>query len=292
MEYSLRIARHTVKVAMAEDIVELLPSMSSFLVAPSADECLYCLRVDNDMEPSADRQRLRTVDTGNGTVTVYTLPNGAYEFVVNDVKGANCCLLHADDCFRHCRCALNGDWQMRNFGLNAAMMLVFAYAGSQKKTLLLHASCVRNNDKAYVFVAKSGTGKSTHTSLWMTNVEGCDLVNDDNPVVRIEGGVPFVYGSPWSGKTPCYRNIRATLGAVTAIVRAGQDSMEKLPAAKAFATLLAACSTMRWDSGVYGSTCDTIADIVALTPLYALHCLPDREAAILCHNTLTACNGQ
>lgn len=104
---------------------------------------------------------------------------------------------------------------MRKFGLNNALMLIFAFAGSKIETLLLHASLVRQNGYGYAFIAKSGTGKSTQVSMWLRYLSGCDLMNDDNPILRIIDDTPYIYGSPWSGKTPCYRNVKAKLGAIT-----------------------------------------------------------------------------
>jgi hypothetical protein len=112
-------------------------------------------------------------------------------------------------------------------------------------------------------------------------------MNDDNPVVRImDDGLPYIFGSPWSGKTPCYRQVSAKLGAVTRIERAPQNSIKKLGAVQAFASLLPACSSMKWDSVIYNHLCDAISRIIETTPIYTLYCLPDKEAAILCHKTI------
>ena len=56
--------------------------------------------------------------------------------------------------------------------------------------------------------------------MWLRCIPGCDLMNDDNPVVRVIDGEAMIYGSPWSGKTPCYRQVKAPLGAITQIDRA------------------------------------------------------------------------
>ncbi|MBO6066250.1 MAG: transposase, partial [Lachnospiraceae bacterium] len=81
--------------------------------------------------------------------------------------------------------------------------------------LLMHASVTMHAGKGYLFLGKSGTGKSTHSQLWINNIEGCELLNDDNPVLRVEDdGSVRVYGSPWSGKTPCYRNLDVPVGAI------------------------------------------------------------------------------
>ena len=207
--------------------------------------------------------------------------------------GNDCCLLIADSRFSHCQCALHGEWTMRSFGLNNALMLVYAFAGSYRQTLLIHASATMIPHPAdggeplgFPFIANSGTGKSTHTSLWLRHIEDVELLNDDNPVLRIIDGTTYIYGSPWSGKTPCYRNRRARLAAVTRIERAPANSIERLKPVPAFASLLPACSSMKWDTIIYRNLCDAITRIIETIPVYTLHCLPDEEAARLSYQTL------
>ena len=176
---------------------------------------------------------------------------------------------------------------MRSFGLNNALMLIFAFAGSFHDTLLIHASLVRHNGYGYAFTAKSGTGKSTQVSMWLKYIPGCDLMNDDNPIVRVIDGEAYIYGSPWSGKTPCYRNIKARLGAITQIKRAKENHVEKVSPVEAFAYLLPACSSMKWDKVIFGNICNTITKIIETSPIYILHCLPNKEAAEICSKELT-----
>ncbi len=165
-------------------------------------------------------------------------------------------------------------------------MLIFAFAGAHQRLLLIHASLVRNNDYGYAFIAKSGTGKSTQVSMWLRHIPGSDLMNDDNPIVRIIDGEAWIYGSPWSGKTPCYRNIKARLGAITRIDRASQNSVDKPAPIAAFASLLPSCSSMKWDSAIYNAICDTITKIVEMGKVYTLHCLPNKEAAEVCYKAI------
>ena len=152
--------------------------------------------------------------------------------------------------------------------------------------MLIHASLVRQGEYGYAFIAKSGTGKSTQVSMWLRYLPGCDLMNDDNPIIRIVEGKPFIYGSPWSGKTPCYRNVKARLGAITRIDRAMTNSIEKLSPIEAFTSFLPSCSTMKWDSDIYNNICDTITKVVETTGIYILHCLPNREAAEICNQEI------
>ena len=207
-------------VSTEHNSMDLLPSFENFKMSGQPADLFFTLTVDDTIRPVKDRRLVRKFDTGNGDTVVYQLPDGGYQYIIRDVYDRDCCLLVCNSDFTDCRCALNGNWVMRSFGLNDALMLIYAFAGSFHETMLIHASTIRLGDWGYPFIAKSGTGKSTHSSLWLKHIEGCDLMNDDNPVVRIIDGTPFIYGSPWSGKTPCYRNIKARLGAVTRIDRA------------------------------------------------------------------------
>ncbi len=285
------IGDHLIAIEFApdqENSMMLLPSFAAFKCQQQKD-ALFTLLVDDTTLPATGRKLLRKFDTGNGDTLVYLLPDGGYQFIIRDINEHDCCLLICDKYFSHCRCALNGDSIMRSFGLNNALMLVYAFAGSHRQTLLIHASCILTNQGiAYPFIAASGTGKSTHTSLWLKHIEGCSLLNDDNPIVRLDDeGMPIIYGSPWSGKTPCYRQQKARLGAISQIVRATENSMERLKPVAAFAALLPSCSTMKWDEAIYEDICATLTRIIETTPIYNLYCLPDEAAARLCNETLT-----
>ena len=267
--------------------ISLLPSFAPFRLDDEPSEVLFSLYVDDTLRPEKNKKLVRKFDTGNGDTLVYQLPDGGYQYIIRDIGGGDCCLLICNQNFSQCRCALNGNWVMRSFGLNDALMLIYAFASSFYDTLLIHASCILHKGRAYPFIAQSGTGKSTHSSLWMKYIEDAQLMNDDNPIIRVQKTVLYVYGSPWSGKTPCYRNIMAPLGAVVQIARAPQNSIERLKTVEAFATLLPACSSMKWDTIIYNNLCDTLTRIIGTTPIYTLHCLPDEEAARLCHGTIT-----
>ena len=287
------IAGHCVCLRFApgqSNSLALLPSFPVFSVQEETlGDVLFTMTIDDGLQPSKERKLVRKFDTGNGDTLVFQLPDGGYEYIIRNINGDDCCLLQCDRLFKNCRCALAGPYTNRSFGLNNALMLAYAFAGSHFDTLLIHASAimVSATGTAYPFIANSGTGKSTHTGLWLRYIEGCELLNDDNPVVRIVNGQPFIYGSPWSGKTPCYRNRSAKLGAVTRIERAPANSIERLGSVAAFASLLPACSSMKWDNTIYGQLCTTITHIIETTPIFTLHCLPDEEAALLCHKTLT-----
>ena len=263
---------------------KIIASFAPFSTEECDGELFFQLTVYDQLSivPNEERKRIRNFDTGNGDTIVDKLENGGYQYIIKDITGADCCLLITNKDFSDCRCALNGNYNMRSFGLNNALMLIYAFAGAYKQTLLIHASLVRNNNFGYAFIAKSGTGKSTQVSMWLRHIEGSDLMNDDNPIIRNIDNEFWIFGSPWSGKTPCYRNVKARLGAITRIDRATTNSVDKLPPIQAFASLLPSCSSMKWDSDIYNAVCDTITKIVETTGIYTLHCLPNKEAAEVC----------
>ena len=285
--YNFKIAELNIRIIFAEskkNSIKLLPSFAPFCTEECDGELFFQLTVYDQLStvPKEERKRIRNFDTGNGDTIVDKLENGGYQYIIKDITGADGCLLITNKDFSDCRCALNGNYNMRSFGLNNALMLIYAFAGAYKQTLLIHASLVRNNNFGYAFIAKSGTGKSTQVSMWLRHIEGSDLMNDDNPIIRNIDNEFWIFGSPWSGKTPCYRNVKARLGAITRIDRATTNSVDKLPPIQAFASLLPSCSSMKWDSDIYNAVCDTITKIVETTGIYTLHCLPNKEAAEVC----------
>ncbi len=286
-----RIAEHNIRIVF-EDLeinsLALIDSFQPFKVDKTDEDLLFQLTIDDNLQPvpKERRHRIRAFDSGNGDTIVDRLDDGGYQYIIKDINGRGCCLLITDKDFYNCRCALNGNFVMRDYGLNSALMLIMAFAGSRKQTLLIHASLVRCDGYGYAFIAKSGTGKSTQVSMWLRYIPGCDLMNDDNPIVRIIEGKPYIFGGPWSGKTPCYRNVKAPLGAVTRIDRASANSVEKLSPVEAFASFLPSCSSMKWDTDIYNAICDTVTRVVETTGIYTLHCLPDKESAEICHKAI------
>ena len=173
------------------------------------------------------------------------------------------------------------------FGINNALMVMYALSTANLQTVLFHASVVSHQGKAYLFLGPSGTGKSTHSSLWLKHIEGTALVNDDNPVVRIlDDGSIHVYGSPWSGKTPCYRNVSYPLGAIVVLSQAPENRIRRLRPLEAYAALMISISGKRWDRGMAEGLHQTENLIVTHAKIWHLDCLPDEAAAKLCCATV------
>lgn len=285
------IAEHNIEISFNDTRINnmrLIMSLERFRIKEAPQDILFRLSVDDTIKPIREKiEHIGKFETGNGNTIVARLSDGGYQYIIRNLKGGDCCLLQTNHDFSDCRCALNGNFNMRCFGLNNALMLIYSFAGSLKQTIMIHASLVRKDGYGYAFTAKSGTGKSTQVSNWLRYIEGCDLMNDDNPIIRLIDGVPYIYGSPWSGKTPCYRNVKARLGAITRINRAVENRIERLSPVGAFASLLPSCASMKWDKDIFNSVCNTVSSIIECTGIYVLHCLPNAESAIICHKEIT-----
>ncbi|MBP5381023.1 MAG: hypothetical protein J6Y39_04760, partial [Bacteroidaceae bacterium] len=185
----------------------LIPSFAPFVAERKTGETpLFVLTVDDGFQYDGSCEEIGHFDGSGNDYGVAVLPDGGYRIKITNHLGVYCGVLYADRLFEDCTVVLSGETPAnRAFALNNALMMAYAFAAAEKQTVLLHASVIRKDGKGYLMTAPSGTGKSTHTYLWYKNIPGCDLMNDDNPVVRIVEDVATVFGTPWSGKTPCYR---------------------------------------------------------------------------------------
>lgn len=174
------------------------------------------------------------------------------------------------------------------FGINNAAMLMFAFASARFRTLEFHASVIENGGSAFLFLGRSGTGKSTHSRMWLENIPGSTLMNDDNPVVRIwPGGRVVAYGSPWSGKTPCYKNISAPIGAFVQIRQCPENRIVRMSVLEGYSSLFSSISGIKEDSSAMADDLNaSMSDLLTFVPCYLLDCRPDREAAELCFETV------
>lgn len=179
------------------------------------------------------------------------------------------------------------------FVVNNFLMMIYTFATAERGTLMVHASVIRYEGCGYLFLGKSGTGKSTHTRLWLKHIEGSRLLNDDNPVVALnpKTGEATVYGTPWSGKTPCYLNESVPVGAFVRLEQAPANAISRLTATHAFAALLPSCSCLKQDASIYKGIIDTVTRIATHIPVCHLRCLPDQTAARLSMQTVTQAGG-
>ncbi len=287
------IASHIVAIDYGPDaaLEQLLPNLTPFLL-DGEDQGTPVLTVaattSTALPPKDEEIEVGHFDVGGCTHGVYRNTDGGYRIEIHDTTDHLCGRLISNANFSHCTAqVLEGTKSQQAYALNNCLMMSYSFATATTDTLLVHSSVIRCEGRGYMMTAPSGTGKSTHTRLWYDHIPGCDLMNDDNPIVRIlPDGVPTVYGSPWSGKTHCYRNISAPIGGIVRLHQRPANSIRPLPTLMAFTELLSACSSMKWDARIYNGVCDSITKLVKLCRIWELGCLPNGDAAILCHDTI------
>lgn len=106
--------------------------------------------------------------------------------------------------------------------------------------LMLHASAVALEGRAYLFSGPCGRGKSTHTRLWQSVFgERAQVFNDDKPALRRMDGRWYAYGTPWCGKDGINLNQKWPLGGICFLEQAQENRIRRLSAAEALPLVLA-----------------------------------------------------
>ena len=218
----------------------------------------------------------------------YTLGDKTiYEFFPTKEVSAGVFVMNADYTDGHYYAYPGMPLRVTSLQVNTSLMIQYTFASAPYDTLLLHASVTRYKGKANLFFGVSGTGKSTHSRLWHEYVPESDLMNDDNPIIRFApGGECTVYGSPWSGKTLCYRNVQAPVNALVRLEQAPVNEITRLKPLQAYASVIAAVSTIRWRHEIMDMLVPTVERVAMNIPCFQLRCRADQEAVEVCKNAI------
>ena len=180
---------------------------------------------------------------------------------------------------------MNGNWSLRLYRF--ALWVGYGLMTIPYQTVAIHSSCIVLQDKAVLFLGESGTGKSTHTRLWRDCIEGAVLLNDDSPIIRVENDKVWAYGSPWSGKTPCYKQERYELAGCVRLSQAPYNRIKQLSVLQGYGAIHPSCPPeFAYDSVLYDHVSGFISKLLSRVPFYHLACLPNEEAARLSCSTI------
>ena len=146
-------------------------------------------------------------------------------------------------------------------------------------TFLFHGSAIAVDDNGYLFTAKSGTGKSTHTKLWREYFANrAIMVNDDKPLLKVTADGVRVYGTPWDGKHRLSSNVSVPLKAICILERDTNNHIEEINVGEAYQMLLQ--QTYRpLDKGAVIQTLKLLDLLKTHVKFYRLGCNMDLEAA-------------
>ena len=147
-------------------------------------------------------------------------------------------------------------------------------------TVLFHGSVIAVDGKAYLFTAKSGTGKSTHTRLWREMLgDRAVMVNDDKPFVSVkQDGKIIVHGSPWNGKHKLGANISVPLQAICILERGQVNEIKQIPASAAIFMLIQQSSRPQ-NADLMPKYMELLDSVAKGVKFYKLACNMDPEAA-------------
>ena len=161
----------------------------------------------------------------------------------------------------------------------AAIQRAFAEHLLAHNTLLLHGSAIAVDETGYLFTARSGTGKSTHTRLWREVFgQRAQMINDDKPFLQLTDQSVLVCGCPWSGKHGLDSNITVPLSGICILERGTQDRIFPLAPDQAMPMLSkqAYWPLAEEDHPLLRRLLDTLANQV---PLWRMECTKDPQAA-------------
>lgn len=282
------IAGLTLRLRLPEESLDCIPpSFSPFRCDAADSPALTATLAPLPDTIPQDAVLLDDTTADMGRVTLRRLPSDSYLVRLCDSSG----FIHsmtADPAFSAITVSLRSGAPVVSSALASLLRIAFSQTVLLHGGISLHASAVLSRGEAFLFLGKSGTGKSTHARMWLQNIPDTILLNDDNPILRLDpdSGVIRAYGSPWSGKTPCYKAISAPVRAITRLEQAPANGYTPLPDVEAFAALLPSSSAIKSSPLLHDALCDTLALVAATIPVGCLRCLPDPSAAILLRDSL------
>lgn len=282
-----RVAGHYFSVTAEESVFAQMSNYQPFETKNADEDTVFDLTV-GDVDLSEEKTHVYTdvSDDDMPRIEFYRIGQDRL-FQVSMTKASETCLsLRTSDDFRHASLSFSAP-DIR-FCIDNACMLLYAFATASKQTLEMHAAVIERKGHGFLFLGHSGTGKSTHARMWMAAFEDAKLLNDDNPILRIlENGEVHVYGSPWSGKTPCYINREVPVGAIVQLAQAPYNRIQPIRLPEAYAYMLSSASGLKIEPKMMDALYDTIARTIQTVQVYKMECLPDTDAARVCEQEVT-----
>ena len=156
----------------------------------------------------------------------------------------------------------------------------------KRDAFVMHGAVVGVEDKAYIFTARSGTGKSTHIALWKKILgDKVCVINGDKPILRYIGDKLYAYGTPWCGKEMWQTNTRTEVSGICFLERAQENAITKLDPSDAANLIMKQILIPNDAEGVI-KTFDMVDKMLRTTNLWKLGCNISVEAAVLSYTTM------
>lgn len=280
--HAYRVAGHSFIISIDESI-NAIPALSHYLpfcdCINHGDQSLFNLHITNMSEnkiPGFIKQDSNKTQYSDGTHLC---------FVSRNENGAPLAILLTNNQFSKGTLAI--DKNARTPLIEYYIQMMYSMCVTPHNTMILHGVVVEYMKKGYIFIANGGTGKSTHARLWEKYIPNSHVICDDYPIVRkYPNGTTWVSGTPWDGKTPVYCNEMLPIGGIIQLAQAPSNSIRRVKGLDAFY-----CIWKRVQNVFYQEQTqklhDTIIQIMSSIPVWHLDCLPNKEAVILCKESVT-----
>lgn len=285
----LKIAGLRVRIELHDEYegLKMPESYMPFVTEPTNDAPDVALTVKSGYERAAEG--MNPVSSGMNDLGEARLYHNGGEYAVDLLPHPSSSFrtMHISEDFTTGRLQLPGD-RYAAFTVDSMLRILYSQAVVLHHGFMLHSAAVVRDGKAVLFMGKSGTGKSTHAQLWLREFAGTSLLNDDNPVVRVSAdGTVTVYGSPWSGKTPCYRNAEAPVEAMVRLEQAPVNRYTELSNIDAFVAVLPGVSVITHSRKLYGEACNSVVEALKRVKVGKLECTPEPSAVYECQKGIS-----
>lgn len=165
--------------------------------------------------------------------------------------------------------------------------LHFYYSLMDFDGLMLHASAVEMDGRAYLFSGPCGTGKSTHTRIWQkTFGEAAQVFNDDKPALRLMDGKWFAYGTPWCGKDGINQNKKIPVAGICFLKQAPKNVIRRLTPQEAITHLFAQTLYQFRTAQELDKMLCVAEKLVRQIPVFEFENRPEPEAARMSFDTM------
>ena len=170
----------------------------------------------------------------------------------------------------------------------------YLYTGSvfyrsllQHDGFLLHSSAVVVDGKAYLFSAPCGTGKSTHTKLWLKVFgDRAYILNEEKPALRLENGTWYAYGTPWSGKHDLSTNSRVPVAGICFLQRGSENKIRPFGGVKAAFAFLEQTARPP-ETALRTCLMDLLQKFMGSVPVWLLECNMEPQAAVVSYEAMS-----
>lgn len=150
----------------------------------------------------------------------------------------------------------------------------------------IHATSVRVDEDAYLFLGPSGAGKSTHSRLWKRHFgDRLKVINDDKPIIKVKEDEILACGSPWSGKEGLRNNISAPVRGCIYIHQAKRNSIESMSAKESWELIMRQAYRTQ-SAGNMKKTFKLFDKMIKTVPFYSLNCNKTYDAVELAYTKL------